>query len=65
MSTADIIGLILSLVQIAPDLINRLGMAANQSGELSDAEWQALKDRADALFASPAWQPDPTTPAGG
>lgn len=65
MSTSQIIDLILALVTVAPELVNRLLNTAQQTGELTPEQWAALKARADKLFASPAWQPDPTTPAGG
>jgi hypothetical protein len=57
-NTSQIIELILGLVAVAPDLVAKLMANAKQTGELTPAEWQALKDRADAAFASPAFQTD-------
>jgi hypothetical protein len=62
-NTSQIIDLILALVTVAPELVNRLMATAQQTGELTPEQWAALKARADALFASPAWTPTP--PAGG
>jgi hypothetical protein len=59
MSTAALIGLLLSLIEAAPKLvetISRLMEQAHRDGEMTADEVAALRARMDVAFAKPHWQ---------
>lgn len=49
---------VLKIVESGVELMNKLIGDAKQTGNLTPEQEQALRDRMNAAFASPAWQTD-------
>lgn len=64
MTSTAIVTLVIELIRIAPDLVERLLTEGRRTGELSDAEAAAFRQRMTAAFAAPHWQPRPPAEGG-
>lgn len=61
MSPMLILGLLEGVMELWPKA-QAIAAELHRTGEWTDVEYQAWKDKVETPMASPAWQPDETTP---
>ena len=64
MNVVAIVGLLVKLAEIAAELVPKLIEQGKRTGELSDSEVSAFRQRMEAAFAAPHWQPRPLAEGG-